>query len=493
MSPPGNASAPAQADRRTLLGLALPAIAFAAIVYFPVTQSYFYLDDFLNLYHIVNDDVLQYLVRENGGHILLFRNTLFYLTFQIAGPTPELFYWSALITHLLNVLLLFLLVARLTGRLGLASFGAAFWGISPLNEGSLGWYSVYGHAVVGTAMLIVLVQASRCMVEQRPPSARMRGFWYVLALMAATSFGTGVGIAMVLPFVLWLLLYPIVRRPPLLSLVAVVPGVYFGLTRLYEYTSNAEAPARSIVGGVFSSLPAVWSLFTRVSGFGIAEWATGFILPTPAPPQGWTIALIVATLVVVVTAVLSPAAVRRQLAAGALIVVAAYGTISMGRGTLMETAGDELIQRLARYHYAAPIGLTMILCVVLARLGRPIGPRLGYTALLLWYGVAAVSYARSDFVIEEHQLERDQTREVLDGIRAAIEAQPPGATVRLKNASFPPFPLSSFVPGWAAAFTIFHADNIVDGRRVEFVEYAKYIVAKHRHGRRIGRVLVSPP
>lgn len=472
--------------------LALPAVVFAAIVYFPVTRGYFYLDDFLNLYHIVNDGLLQYLVRENGGHILLTRNTLFYLTFLIAGPTPELFYWSAFLTHLVNVALLFLVVVRLTGRPGLASFGAAFWGISPLNEGALGWYSVYGHAVVGTATLIILAQASRCVIERRPPTARMRRGWYVLALMAATSFGTGVGIAMALPFVLWLLLYPIERRPPLLSLVVVVPALYFGLTRLFEYTSDSEAPARSIVGGMLSSLPAVWNMFTRVSGFGIAEWATGFVLPTPGPPQGWTAALLVATLTLLGAALLSPAAVRRQLAAGAFIVVAAYGTIAMGRGALMEIAPDALIQALTRYHYTAPIGLTIMLCLVLAQLGRRIDRRIGLTALAAWYAVAAVSYAQSSFVIEEHQLERDQTREVLTAIRAAIDAQPPGATVRLKNATFAPFPLKSFVPGWAAAFTIFYPDNVVDGRRVEFVEYTKYIIASHQHGRRIGRVLVAP-
>lgn len=488
-----NASAPAQARWRTHFRFALPAIAFAAMVYFPITRSYFYLDDFMNLYHIVNDGVLQYLVRENGGHILLSRNTLFYLTFQIAGPTPELFFWSALVTHLLNVWLLFLLITRLTGRPGLASFGAAFWGISPLNEGTLGWYSVYGHAVVGTALLIVLVQASGCVVAQQPPSRRMRCFWYLLALVAATSFGTGIGIAMALPFVLWLLLYPIERRPPLLSLVAVVPAVYFLLTRLYEHTSSAAAPARSIVSGVFSSLPAVWSLFTRLTSFGIAEWATGFVFPTPAPLPGWTLALLVATLTLLFAVALSPATVRRRLAAGTLIVVAAYGTISMGRGALMAIAPDELIQRLTRYHYTAAIGLTMLLCLILAQLGRRIGAVVGCAMLVAWYAIAIVSYARSDFVIERHQLERDQTREVLDAIRAAIEAQPPGATVRIQNAPFPPFPLSAYVPGWAAAFTMFYADNIVDGRRVEFVEPAQHILVGHRHGRRIGRVLSSPP
>jgi hypothetical protein len=474
------------------LTFAVPAVAFAAVVYFPITRCYFYVDDFINLFHIVNDDLWQYLVRENGGHILLTRNTLFYLTFALAGPTPEVFFWCALITHLINVLLLFVVVLRLTGRPGLASFGAAFWGISPLNAGALDWYSVYGHVVVATATLIVLAQASGCVATGRPPSPRMRRGWYVLALMAATSFGTGVGIAMALPFILWLLLTPIVRRPPLASLVVVVPALYVALMRLFEYSSHTQAPVRMIVRTVFSTLPAMWTMFTRVSGFGIAEWATGFVLPTPTPPHGWTMSLLIATVVALITAVIAPPRVRRQLAAAALVTIAAYGTIALGRGALMETAADELVQGLTRYHYVAPIGLTITLCLVLAQLGRFVDRRLGLAALAAWYVIAVISFNRSSFVIDEHQLERRQTEAVLASIRAAIDAQPPGTTVRLENASFPPFPLQTFVPGWAAAFTMFYPDNVVDGRRVEFVEDAAYIVDAYKHGHRIGRVLVSP-
>lgn len=491
-----HASARGEGAARSILrnvGFALPALVFSAVVYFPVTQNYFYLDDFLNLYHIVNDSLVQYVVRENGGHILLTRNSLFYLTFLLAGPHPELFYWSAFVTHLLNVFLLYLVIARLTGRQGLASFGAAFWGISPLNEGALGWYSVYGHAVVGTAVLIILAQATRCVTTRQAPSRRVRRVWYMLALAAATSFGTGVGIAMVLPFVLFLLLYPIERRPPLLSLVVAVPAVYIGLTRLYEYTSGTEAPARSIVSGVFSSLPAVLTMFARVTGFGLARGLTGFVLPTPEPPTGWYVTLVLVSAVAVVAALLSSPPVRRQLAACALLVAGAYGIISVGRGALMEIAPDALIQALTRYHYVAPIALMVMLCLVLAQLGRRLDRRVGFVALVAWYVVAGVSYARSDFVIEQHQLERDQTREILASIRSAIDAQPPNSTVRIKNAPFPPFPLQSFVPGWAAAFTIFYPDNVVDGRRIEFVESARYIIAAHQHGRRIGRVLVPPP
>src|SRR5262245_16182800 len=225
--------------------LVLPPLIVTAIVYFPITRNYFYLDDFFNLYNIVNDRPLVYVLRENGGHVLVARNALFYLIFWLVGPHPELFYWSALLTHLLNVALLFVVILRLTGRSGLASFGALLWGSSPLQEGTLGWYSVYGHALVGTTLLIVLAQAAGLARRGQQPSRRTRSLWAGLALIGATSFGTGVALAMALPFALYLLLPPgPKRRPPLLALVVVVPLVYVGLTRLYEYSAGAPAPVR---------------------------------------------------------------------------------------------------------------------------------------------------------------------------------------------------------------------------------------------------------
>jgi hypothetical protein len=293
-----------------------------------------------------------------------------------------------------------------------------------------------------------------------------------------------------LPFALFLFLYPLVRRPPLLSLIGVIPAVYVGLTRLFEYTSGSEAPVRAIAADVLSSIPAVFQLLARVTGFGMARWLTGFLLPTPEPLTGWYATLAGVTMTAIVVALLSPAHVRRQLAACALIVLGAYGIISIGRGRLMEAAADALIQALTRYHYVAPIALTIMLCLGLAQLGRRVDWRLGGVLLALWYIAASVCFARSDFVIEQHQLERDQTRETLEGIRIAVLTQPPGATVRLKNAVFAPFPLQSYVPGWAAAFTIFYPDDIVEGRHVEFIEPVPYIFAAHKHGRRIGRILV---
>jgi hypothetical protein len=103
-----------------------------------------------------------------------------------------------------------------------------------------------------------------------------------------------------------------------------------------------------------------------------------------------------------------------------------------------------------------------------------------------------VGYFMFGPTIEHFRSDREETREVLRTIRATVEEQPPGATVRIPNAPFRPFPFYGWVPGRAAVFAIFHADNLVDGRRVVFVEPNQAVREAHRNGRRIGRLLVAP-
>src|SRR5262249_62288224 len=69
---------------------------------------------------------------------------------------PEPYFWIVLLTHLLNVWLLFRVLRNVTGSLALGCFGATLWGTSPAQVGTLGWYSVYGQVLVATVLLVVL-------------------------------------------------------------------------------------------------------------------------------------------------------------------------------------------------------------------------------------------------------------------------------------------------------------------------------------------------
>ncbi len=153
--------------------LLLP-LAFSAFVYRRLTHVYFFADDFLNLFRIVNDDLVQYLLLPHGGHLLATRNALFFAFYWAFGMRAEYWFWVVLITHLVNVYLLFRTIRWLTGSARLAAFGAALWGTCPVQVGALGWYSVYGQVVVGSILLLLLCRAARAGAEARPPSRYLR-------------------------------------------------------------------------------------------------------------------------------------------------------------------------------------------------------------------------------------------------------------------------------------------------------------------------------
>src|SRR5262249_49519975 len=104
----------AVAGRARLL-LALPALVLAAVVVFPITANYFFEDDFLHLFRIANGDVLRFLLQPHGGHLLVVRNAIFAATFALWGPHPAPYFWSALATHLANVVLLFAVLRTFLG------------------------------------------------------------------------------------------------------------------------------------------------------------------------------------------------------------------------------------------------------------------------------------------------------------------------------------------------------------------------------------------
>ncbi|HJW68939.1 MAG TPA: hypothetical protein VJ829_06245 [Candidatus Binatia bacterium] len=131
-------------------------VLLAAAVYFPITRSYFFADDFVCLASIRNDGFLRFVLRPFGGHELIVRNLVFYGSARLFGLRADLFFWTVLLTHLLNVWLFFRVLRNLTASGMLASVGAAFWGTSPVLVGTLGWYSVYGQVLVATALLVVL-------------------------------------------------------------------------------------------------------------------------------------------------------------------------------------------------------------------------------------------------------------------------------------------------------------------------------------------------
>jgi hypothetical protein len=480
------------------LGWLAPALGFSALACYPITRNYFFSDDFLNLYQIVNDRLLQYLVTPNGGHLLLTRNAVFYLTFQAFGPHPAPYYWSAFLTHLVNVCLLFRLVRLTTGSTALASFGAALWGTSPLVQGTLGWYAVYGHVLVTTAVLVILSGVERLVREGRAtPSSWMQWWWYALVLAAATSFGTGIAIALLLPVALLLLLPGwrgrSWRRPPLASLLVVLPGLYLALNALYGWLAGDHVLTRTPWLWFFSDPAEIVVFWVKLIALGVTRLVLAFWYPIVGGPSVWyaVLATLVATGIVVAWA--SPGPVRRRLAALALLVGGCYGIIAVARALLVLQIGPDRLAELSRYDYAAQALVTVALCTMLSRLAPVFPPAHARAMLVAWYGLTVVAYARLAPPIDHHDLARADTEQTLATIRSQIDAAPPRGPVFIPSRGFRPLPLLPTVfPGSAAVFVIFHPTNTTaDGRPIRFVVQDPAVLAAGARGKRTRDLFVT--
>lgn len=488
-----------QLAARLLYAAAPP--AFAALVYRGITGNYFYADDFLNLYQIRNLHVVEYLLTPHGGHVLFTRNLVFYAMASFFCTTAELYFWTVLVTHLLNVALLFRLLVLLTGSPRLACLGASLWGISPLHQQTLGWYSVYGHVLAATFVLLILCQAARLATREQVPSGFRILFWYGLALAASTSFGTGTAVSMVLPAALYLIL-PMRRarlwkRAVVLSLMLAVPLLYQSLLHAYEVIADVSLPP----GSLGAYLKMYWRLILagtyNLASFGFSSLLLGFLAPDrPFSAFAYTVLLLFAAALGTALWQSVPSR-RRQLAAFVLLAGACYGVLATGRLMFALATPSPVLTRVARYHYLGLALLAVLLGLVAHHFARavPLSSRLRSGLLAVWFLVGLAAYRDLGPAIQHHDKAREGTKRGLAMLRRLIQDAPPGEAVYIDNRSFPGMtslavPVVSF-PGLAAAFTIFFPEDTVDGRRVYFVERSPRVFEATRRGRRT-RMLVVP-
>src|SRR5262245_10501316 len=172
---------PTRARLGGFLLLAIP-LALTFWVYHPITRIFFFADDLVHLVEIENEGPLVFLLRPFGGNTFLVRNLVFFITYRLFGLDPVSFQWTVLLTHVVNVWLMFGVLRALTASAALACFGAALWGTAPLALGSIGWYAAFGHVLVGTALLLVLRGVTRIAAEGTAIPARTAASWYVLLL-----------------------------------------------------------------------------------------------------------------------------------------------------------------------------------------------------------------------------------------------------------------------------------------------------------------------
>jgi hypothetical protein len=460
-------------------GLLLAALALAAWAFWPITENYFVSDDFLNFYTLVDWDLPRFLLRMHGAHLLMSRNLVMALSYTAFGMEPGLYFYLTLATHLASVWLLFRIVERL-GDSPLAAFvAAALWGMQPANEGTLGWYAVYGQVMAAAAALWVLAELAAC-ARGAAPRRAAPFWWFVVMMIGGTSFGVGLGIAAAMPLAAWLLLPAGRLRWQGVIALGIAPlllGVTYVVLQEW-YPAHYGTPRESTM--LISGLAYVWpqlNYFFALVQFGIGQLALG---PAGVRRLAIGIPASIAFGTVIGIALLAlwrgRGAALRTIVALVLPGLAAYATIAAGRGMFAKPAQLLLMSAVPRYHYAAAALLAAALGIALAYAGRgALRSRRQHILAAGLIGLAlAAAHNRWAPPIQHFPASRDEAARVLGIMREAIDAAPPGAPVLIRNQSFLPvgFMVSrdGRFPGWLGVYCLYFADARDPDRRVFFVD-----------------------
>jgi hypothetical protein len=495
--PSGRASAP-----WPLLAAAIP-LVLTLILYWPLPSSWFWADDFVCMVNIVNDGFVRFVLRPFGGHNLVGRNVPFYALWHLFGLHAAPYFWTLLLIHLLNVLLLFRVLRRLTGSALLACFGATLWGTSPLAAGVLAWFAVFGQALVATILLVVLGHVVALSGPGAAVPARAAWLWYGLLLLGSVTFGQGIGVALAFPAVLFLMLPGAWRQPWLraayLALPLVTLALYVGYRHLYPALIE-PLPLEELMAGPAGpeKLPEVLATITALVAFSASEYVRNFFSATPYYPDRAT--PVVLTVLAAGLGLLcwrgSPST-RRTAAAMASLCVGVYLAIALGRwgGDFTRTATQQ------RYHYVAAIPIVILVCLILQEIGRvgwlarvPRAPVL-LVALALWIW----GFARSQYHVELHAGPRRFVDTALSSIVADVNRVPPGGTAYLENGAnsrtlLGPVMRDVDFPGRAAIFLLTHDGDQLNGRTVRFIVRDPAVLAHYRQrpDSPLARLLASP-
>jgi hypothetical protein len=476
------------------LGIAL---LLPAAVYHTVTRSYFHADDWVGLQHVVNDPPLRWILHPWGGHLLALRNSLFSLFYLTLGPRPALWFAVVLATHLVNVALLFAVIRRLTGSPRLACLGAAAWGVSPVNEGSLGFYSVYGHVVAGTILLVVIYRVVRRFDDRAPLSLREALAWYALLLLACVTFGVAIGVAMVFPVAVSLLFSGSRGSTGIRLLFASLPAVivvgYRTAYGLYEAAYGGVGDGGAAMMFALASYlrnDAAMSLHLLVVG--TTSLVAGFVYPLRSYPSVAAYSIAAGSLGLILTGVaVSSAATRRLLVAFILLLVGCYAVIAAGRATLLGGTGLPAYgAALARYHYVGPCLIAILLCLVLGSMDEwlRLGPRSGDALLAVWIGLTLFFRVRSGWTIDHFTGDRLVVEQAVQVIDAAIKTAPTGPIYLPNQHAMLAAVGGPIFVGQASIYAIYFPDE--EARPVHFVEPDPKIRTMAAPGTRLAALLV---
>src|SRR5262245_38049764 len=489
---------PPRAPRLRAAVYAAVPVAASLLVFWPVTDAYFFGDDFVHLIEVVNAGLGTVLWRPYMGHLYVVPTLVYRALWQVAGMRAGVFYGFVLVVHLVNVALFFALARILTGSARIASLGALGWGTCPLHEGTLAWFCVHGQVLATTALLLALYPLARATRSGHAVGLRsvvLSGFGL---LAASTCFGTSLAVAVVFPLAAIACVGRLLGRAPRAVLVATtlsVLAVYVVAHRVYP-----ETPGPRPLPGLQQSLADPAATLTTTAdlfGVGLLGLVASFSRTSFAQPSTLGLAG-AAALLAVAGAVWSPSARRRWLVGLGILAAAVYGSVAVGRAAVQVMFNQTAIflAQTPRYHYVATVPLALMLTLAVATLASrlPVAAIVKDALCAVVVAAGLVAFCRSDWRMKLHDGARAETRAVLAEASARARFTPVGGTVTLRDRRFNPWGdlgPGILAPGFTSAgvFTLFHDSDELDGRRIRYVPDPQWSPATPPPASRLARLL----
>src|SRR5262245_37296331 len=512
--------------RATVTALATVVLCVAVLAVFrPLFTGGFFLDDLVRLYDLANFGLGKLLLSQHGGHMLLASNGVYAVFKYLFGLEPHRWFVAVVALHAINTVLLFSTLRRFGCRDLIALTMAAVWGLCPVQAASLGWIAAFGHVLLGTIVLLWLRDAATVARQGVRVEPWRIGLWWMLGILAATSFGIGIGLTGTLPLAAICLLPSTPNRTRVVtvlgSLLVVLPVLYFAQHALYARLYPVPPfMSPSITGHIGPSdmitrgAQVAWCLLDFMV-FGLGVLLLGSLTTRSDVGRDvmlmWLLLPAGALLALSGWALRKGSWVRRSQAAG-VVLLALGGYASVAAVVVFERLGLAgqvafALQRAGvaqsvvlasqtmtpRYHYVPTLFLVALLALATdtAWARRPARTTLALTTMLFWLSLRA--YWDRDMIAGEVRFdilrrERAFLESAVANARTAtlfLTNAPPWTAIALHNEQF---------PGRAAACVIHHPDGVVNGTTVRFVEPDSSLLASVRAqpDTPIAHLMVSP-
>ncbi len=339
--------------------------------------------------------------------------------------------------------------------------------------------------------------------------------WYILLFFTASSFGIGIALAFLFPFLVWILVEK--KELSLKIIVSILPVIFaiiiIFLSRVHIYaflTDNPQAlneyrnQYNFMEPHYWLSVAILFGIFIVYNIYMMFAFPLDYIIPFQYDNIISIIIIVVFLFCFLWLFAKTSSHKRRYYFTFSCLVTAIYAILSIGRAwtSMVFNLSLSSTAMTPRYHYSAFLMIIVLLCLMISDVKSIYSFKLRFIQGILFIALLLCLYPswrkgpHVDGFVNTAEKERLLYYSTISDIENEVEKHSEGATVFLDNTIKDHFsifmPSDTDFPDKAAVFIIHYPTNIVKGRKVYFIEKNPVIVEKVRKKNwRIAKLLVT--